>query len=82
MSSNVVFGICQALAQKEIAALRFNFRGVRNSGGEYGDGIGEQDDVRAAIAFALATPEIDVKTIHLRELEGYFLPSITPKASL
>ena len=65
MSSNVVFGICQALAQKEIAALRFNFRGVRNSGGEYGDGIGEQDDVRAAIAFALATPEIDVKRIGL-----------------
>ena len=30
------------------STLRFNFRGVGASGGEYGDGDGEQDDVRAA----------------------------------
>ena len=65
MSSNVVFAICQALAQQSIAALRFNFRGVGRSGGEFGGGIAEQEDVRAALAFALATPNIDHKRIGL-----------------
>ncbi len=31
--------------------LRFNFRGVGNSQGSYGDGVGEQEDVRAAISY-------------------------------
>lgn len=65
MSSNVVFAICQALAQKSIAALRFNFRGVGKSGGKYGEGITEQEDVKAALAFALSTPNIDPKRIGL-----------------
>ena len=65
MSNNVVFGICQALAQKGIAALRFNFRGVHNSDGEYGNGIGEQDDIRAALAFTLSTPNINTKKLGL-----------------
>ena len=65
MSSNVVFGICQALASKTIAALRFNFRGVGKSGGEYGGGIAEQEDVKAALALVLSTPNIDPKRIGL-----------------
>jgi alpha/beta superfamily hydrolase len=65
MSSSVVFGICQALAEKSIAALRFNFRGVDKSGGEYGEGIAEQEDVKAALDFALATKNIDKERIGL-----------------
>ena len=65
MSSNVVFAICQALAKQSIAALRFNFRGVGKSGGEFGGGIAEQEDVRAALAFVLSTPNIDQKRIGL-----------------
>ena len=65
MSNNVVFAICQALAQKDIAALRFNFRGVGKSEGEYGEGAAEQEDARAALALALATPDIDPKKIGL-----------------
>ncbi len=65
MSNNVVFAICQALALKDIAALRFNFRGVGKSGGEFGGGAAEQEDVRAALAFVLATPNIDPKRIGL-----------------
>jgi len=65
MSDNMVFGICQALAQQSIAALRFNFRGVRKSGGEFGGGIGEQEDVRAALALVSSTPNIDQKRIGL-----------------
>lgn len=65
MSSDVVFAICQALAQQSIATLRFNFRGVGKSGGEFGGGIAEQEDVRAALAFVLSTPNIDQKRIGL-----------------
>ena len=65
MSSNVVFAICQALAQKSIAALRFNFRGVGKSGGVFGGGIAEQEDVKAALAFVSSTATIDQKRIGL-----------------
>ena len=50
---------------KSIAALRFNFRGVGKSGGAFGEGIGEQEDVRAALDFVLATPGIDQERIGL-----------------
>jgi alpha/beta superfamily hydrolase len=65
MSNNVVFAICQALAQQSIAALRFNFRGVRKSGGVFGGGIAEKEDVRAALVFVSSTPTIDRKRIGL-----------------
>ena len=65
MSSNVVFGICQALAEKGMAALRFNFRGVGKSGGQFGEGIGEQKDAKAALDFATATESIDSERIGL-----------------
>ena len=65
MSANVVFYLCQALAESSIAALRFNFRGVGKSGGEHGGGIGERDDARAAIDFALASDNIDKNKIGL-----------------
>jgi alpha/beta superfamily hydrolase len=45
--------------------LRFNFRGVGKSGGEFGEGIGEQEDVKAALDFALATKNIDKEKIGL-----------------
>jgi hypothetical protein len=65
MSNNVVFAICQALAQQSIAALRFNFRGVGESGGTFEGGIAEQEDVKAALAFVSSTPNIDQKRIGL-----------------
>lgn len=65
MSANVVFAICQALAEASIAALRFNFRGVGKSQGRFGGGIAEQDDVRAALDFALAADNIDHQRIGL-----------------
>jgi alpha/beta superfamily hydrolase len=65
MSSNVVFGICQALTEKGMAALRFNFRGVGKSGGQFGEGIGEQEDVKAALDFTLSTEVIDKERIGL-----------------
>ncbi|HEY77721.1 MAG TPA: hypothetical protein G4O09_01245 [Dehalococcoidia bacterium] len=65
MSSNVVFDICEALAQRQVAALRFNFRGVRGSGGTYGNGIVEQEDVRSALAVVSAEARVEQEKIGL-----------------
>jgi len=51
MHNNVVDAVCSSLEGKEIAWLKFNFRGVGRSGGRFGHGIGERDDARAAISF-------------------------------
>ncbi|MBN2098842.1 MAG: alpha/beta fold hydrolase [Dehalococcoidia bacterium] len=59
MYNNVVSVICQALGQGSVATLRFNFRGVGRSEGEHGEGIGEQDDVRAALDFLESRADVD-----------------------
>ena len=41
MHNNVVITICRELPRNSIAAFRFNFRGVGNSGGSFGEGIAE-----------------------------------------
>lgn len=50
MHNSVVVAVCLALVDAGIGALRFNFRGVGRSQGGFGDGIGERDDVLAALA--------------------------------
>ncbi len=65
MLNNVVVAICQGLCQNSVAAFRFNFRGVGKSGGTFGGGIIEQEDVKAALALLLSTPDIDPKRIGL-----------------
>jgi alpha/beta superfamily hydrolase len=65
MSANIVFSICQALALKNIAALRFNFRGVGQSQGKFGGGTAEREDVRAALAFVLSAENINRSKIGL-----------------
>ena len=49
MHNKVVYRIAKAFLRADFAVLRFNFRGVGRSEGEHADGIGEQDDLRAAI---------------------------------
>jgi len=51
MHNKVVFRIARAFQDSGFSVLRFNFRGVGRSLGEHDDGIGEQDDLRAAIDF-------------------------------
>ena len=63
MSNNVVLAICQALPWRSVAAFRFNFRGVGESGGTFGGGITEQEDVKAALTFVSSTPDIDPKRV-------------------
>jgi len=49
MDSPVVTAITDACAEHGLATLRFNFRGVGPSTGRHEDGVGEQEDVRAAL---------------------------------
>jgi alpha/beta superfamily hydrolase len=59
MDNNVVMAACRSLVERGIAVLRFNFRGAGSSEGEFDDGNGERDDVRAALAHLASLPEID-----------------------
>lgn len=49
MHNKVVYHAAKALEAVGMAVLRFNFRGVGLSEGEFTDGEGEADDVRAAL---------------------------------
>ncbi len=51
MHNPVVETIASALYKHGYTTLRFNFRGVGASKGQYDDGIGEQQDVLSAAAF-------------------------------
>jgi len=65
MANNVVMAICQALVQRGVAGFRFNFRGVGMSEGTFGGGVGEQEDVRAALSLVSIAPDVDRKRIGL-----------------
>lgn len=54
MNNNVVYRVARALEDRGTAVLRFNFRGVGRSTGEYGEGAAEEEDVRAALDFVAA----------------------------
>ena len=49
MHTKAVYRAAQGLNEAGLVALRFNFRGVGTSTGSHEEGIGEQDDVRAAL---------------------------------
>jgi alpha/beta superfamily hydrolase len=65
MYNPVVETIQGAYQKHGYATLRFNFRGVGSSQGNYDNGVGEQDDVRAAMTYMQNT---GVTTV---ELAGY-----------
>jgi alpha/beta superfamily hydrolase len=60
MHNNVTYAIADALVKSGIAALLFNFRGVGGSGGSYGGGIAEQEDVVAALDWLGSGKGVDV----------------------
>src|SRR4030067_1161769 len=51
MHNTVISTTAETAWQEGFSTLRFNFRGVGESEGTYGEGIGEQEDVKAAIDF-------------------------------
>jgi len=61
MHNKVVYRSAKTLAQIGCATLRFNFRGVGKSEGDYDEGRGEAEDFRAAIDWATGQyPDIAV----------------------
>ncbi len=65
MNVDMVFKVCESLCTHNIASLRFNFRGVGKSEGAYADGVGEQDDVKAALSYLETRDEIDSSKLAL-----------------
>ncbi len=49
MHNNVVKTVAQAYREQGYSTLRFNFRGVEKSEGDFDNGVGEQEDVKAAL---------------------------------
>ncbi|MFP3948321.1 MAG: alpha/beta hydrolase, partial [Longimicrobiales bacterium] len=62
MHTKAVFRTAQALNEVGIRVLRFNFRGVGTSTGEWDGGVGEKEDVRAALDW-MASEEPDLPLV-------------------
>lgn len=52
MQNKVVHYLARTLNELGLRVVRFNFRGVGASGGHYGGGTGEQEDLRAVLDWA------------------------------
>ena len=65
MDNNVVHNVCHTLTRASFVSFRFNFRGVGRSQGEFSQGIGEQQDVEAAISFLIEANGVDPGQIGL-----------------
>ena len=63
MSEPVVSAVSQASVREGIVALRFNFRGVGNSQGEFTNGSQEGNDVKAALGVMRDWPGVDRKRV-------------------
>ncbi|HUS79846.1 MAG TPA: alpha/beta family hydrolase [Armatimonadota bacterium] len=58
MDNPMVIRMRDQLLEMGIATLRFNFRGVGESEGQFGGGVAEVDDVLGALAALRARPEV------------------------
>jgi hypothetical protein len=65
MNNNVVVATSAALTQASIACLRFNFRGVGRSEGKFAQGIGEREDIMAALSFLEGRSEVNAARLGL-----------------
>ena len=65
MDNQVIAAICRAAEGQGIASLRFNFRGVGDSEGQFSNGEGEQRDLESALNVLRRWPEIDPKRLAL-----------------
>jgi len=77
MDNNVVCSLSETLTSASLASFRFNFRGVGGSQGQFAHGIGERDDVKAAISFVSALQQVHPGRIGLAGYSagaGFALP--------
>ncbi|MHB8158804.1 MAG: alpha/beta hydrolase [Desulfocucumaceae bacterium] len=59
MDNNIILSVSKSLSGRGIASLRFNFRGVGNSKGQFGNGLGEKEDALAALEYLAGHEAID-----------------------
>lgn len=77
MDNNVVRAIAERLTKASFVSFKFNFRGVGQSQGQFSQGVGEQQDVEAAISFIGTVKEVDSNRIGLAGYSagaGFALP--------
>ena len=65
MNNNVVTALSRSMINAGIATLRFNFRGVGQSSGSYGEGVSEMGDVTACIDRLRSDERLDSSRIIL-----------------
>lgn len=65
MDVPVIVATAEELARRGVVALRFNFRGVGRSGGEFGEGVAEVADVKGGVDFLLAQDDVDSERLYL-----------------
>jgi len=65
MRNNVVQSLILAFYENGFSTLRFNFRGVGRSEGDFDEGAGEQDDLDSAVSF------LKTKGVKAVSLAGY-----------
>ena len=63
MNNNVITDLASHLADNDIAAFTFNFRGIGQSQGSFDNGIGEINDARAALDWLIVQQEINADKI-------------------
>jgi alpha/beta superfamily hydrolase len=63
MNNNVVETIVRAGQRFGFMTLRFNFRGVGRSEGDYAEGTGEEDDIGAALDFLERSSNIGTRVL-------------------
>jgi len=77
MDNNVVNSLSETITQASFVSFKFNFRGVGESQGEFGQGIGEREDVEAAISFISTVTGVDSERVGLAGYSagaGFALP--------
>lgn len=65
MNNPIITAVSQAAEKQGIATMRFNFRGVEGSEGEFSNGDKERQDVKSALNLMKHWPGIDSKRIAL-----------------
>lgn len=63
MNNYVVEAVCAQAQEQGLASLKFNFRGVGLSEGNFAAGIGEKEDARAAVSYLANHESIDAERI-------------------
>jgi len=72
MDNRVAYRTARGLEDAGGLVLRYNFRGVGRSAGSHDFGAGEQDDLRAAMAFVRASTEAELPLV----LAGFSFGSV------